>query len=152
MYSALHASANGLPTTCDDLTPVDVVEFGPGTGQITAEISTDHLTLVEIDPQFCELLARRFPQAHVLQMSAVDFLKQQTTPVTVVSSIPLLNNPHSGSIKAAIAQGYERGIIRKLVTYSYGSKSPLGDCNFRQEQRFKRILRNVPPASVWIYS
>jgi phosphatidylethanolamine/phosphatidyl-N-methylethanolamine N-methyltransferase len=152
MHSALHASSHGLPITGHDLTPMDVVEFGPGTGQITAELSTDHLTLVEIDPQFCELLARRFPQAHVLNMSAVDFLRQQTTPITVVSSIPLLNNPHSGSIKAAIAQGYQSGIIQKLVTYSYGPKSPLGDCSFKQEQRFKRILRNVPPANVWIYS
>lgn len=129
----------------------EVVEFGAGTGSITQHLNSENLTLVEIDRKFCELLKQRYPQAKVLNLSAEDYLAQQKTPIAVVSSIPLLNNPHSGNIKRAIGDGYQSGVIQKLVTFSYGSKSPFGDCGFGDENRFKRVLRNVPPASVWIY-
>ena len=128
-----------------------VVEFGPGTGGITRCLDTHNLTLVEIDQTFCKLLKRCYPNAQVLNLSAQEFLAQQKTPVTVVSSIPLLNNPHANAIKQAISEGYQNGVIQKLVTFSYGSKSPFAQCGFTQEERFKHVLRNVPPANVWIY-
>jgi len=109
------------------------------------------LTLVEIDQTFCKLLKRRYPNAQVLNLSAQEFLAQQKTPVSVVSSIPLLNNPHAKAIKQAISEGYQNGVIQKLVTFSYGSKSPFAHCGFAQELRFKHVLRNVPPANVWVY-
>jgi len=128
-----------------------VVEFGAGTGGITRRLDTENLTLVEIDKKFCELLKNRYPNATVLNLSAQDFLAQQKTPVSIISSIPLLNNPHAAVIKQAISNGYQNGIIEKLVTFSYGKKSPFADCGFAQENRFKHVLRNVPPANVWIY-
>lgn len=132
--------------------PCSVVEFGPGTGRITELLRPKNLTLVETDKAFCELLRQRYPQATVLNVSAVDFLAQLRTPVSVVSSIPLLNNPHSSAIKSAVASSYDAGIIKKLVTYSYGSKSPFADCGFAQETKFKQVLRNVPPANIWVYA
>lgn len=129
-----------------------VVEFGPGTGRITELLHPENLTLVETDQAFCQLLQERYPQATVLNVSAEDFLAQQRTPVSVVSSIPLLNNPHSSAIKNAIALSYRAGIINKLVTYSYGPKSPFADCGFTQEAKFKQVLRNIPPANIWVYA
>jgi len=143
MRQALEAN-NSLETT-------GVVEFGPGTGGITRCLDTNNLTLVEIDQTFCELLKSRYPNAQVVNLSAQDFLAQQKTPVCVVSSIPLLNNPHAGAIKQAIGEGYRNGVIQKLVTFSYGSKSPFAGCGFAHEHRFKHVLRNMPPANVWVY-
>ena len=129
-----------------------VVELGPGTGRITAYLHGEPLTLVEIDPAFCELLTKRYKKADVLNMSAVDFLLKQRTPIDVVTSIPLLNNPHASDIKAAIGQAYRAGIIRKLVTYSYGPLSPLACCGFASQARVDRVLRTLPPANVWVYT
>jgi phosphatidylethanolamine/phosphatidyl-N-methylethanolamine N-methyltransferase len=143
MRQALEAN-NSLETT-------GVVEFGPGTGGITRCLDTNNLTLVEIDQTFCELLKSRYPNAQVINLSAQDFLAQQKTPVCVISSIPLLNNPHAGAIKQAIGDGYRNGVIQKLVTFSYGSKSPFAGCGFAHEHRFKHVLRNMPPANVWVY-
>lgn len=130
---------------------VGVVEFGPGTGGITRCLDTNNLTLVEIDETFCDLLKNRYPNARVINLSAQEFLAQQKTPVAVVSSIPLLNNPHAAAIKQVIAEAYLTGVIQKLVTFSYGSKSPFAGCGFAHEQRFKHVLLNVPPANVWVY-
>jgi len=129
-----------------------VVEFGPGTGRITEQLHFSNLTLVETDRAFCELLANRYPKATVLNISAIDFLAEQKTPVSVISSIPLLNNPHASTIKTAVANSYRTGIIQKLVTYSYGSKSPFAECGFVHETRFKQVLRNLPPANIWVYA
>ncbi len=129
-----------------------VVEFGPGTGRITEQLHADNLTLVETDQTFCRLLANRYPEATVLNISAIDFLAKQKTPVSVISSIPLLNNPQASTIKDAIAKSYRTGIIQKLVTYSYGPKSPFAECGFVYEARFKQVLRNLPPANIWVYA
>ena len=129
-----------------------VVEFGPGTGRITEQLPLNNLTLVETDRAFCELLSNRYPKATVLNISAIDFLAEQKTAVSVVSSIPLLNNPHAPTIKTAVANSYRMGIIQKLVTYSYGSQSPFAECGFTHETRFKQVLRNLPPANIWVYA
>lgn len=151
MRLALDEPLMGSSATQPKQTIAEIVEFGPGTGGITRRLSTENLTLVEIDQKFCEMLRVRYPTAKVLNLSAQDFLAQQKTPVSVVSSIPLLNNPFSGVIKQAIGESYHNGVIKKLVTFSYGRKSPFADCGFTEEKRFKHVLRNVPPANVWIY-
>jgi|AntAceMinimDraft_1070359.scaffolds.fasta_scaffold02574_2 phospholipid N-methyltransferase len=147
--SALDSGTSRLSDAAHELA---VVEFGPGTGRITERLHPDNLTLVETDQAFCELLAHRYPKATVLNVSAIDFLAKQTTPVSVISSIPLLNNPHSNKIKMAVATSYRAGIIQKLVTYSYGPKSPYAECGFAHETRFKQVLRNLPPANIWVYA
>jgi phospholipid N-methyltransferase len=92
-----------------------------------------------------------FPEATVVHMSAVDFLLQQQSPIQVVTSIPLLNNPESARLKEAIRMSYKAGIIKKLVAYTYGPISPYRDCGFKVEKKFKFVLGNIPPARVWVY-
>jgi phospholipid N-methyltransferase len=151
MASALYRQTEQDPTDLGPIEPPHLVELGPGTGRITAHLNTQPLTLVEIDTTFCQLLANRFAHAQVLNMSAIDFLLQQKTPIDVVTSIPLLNNPQSRAIKSAISQAYQAGVIRRLVTYSYGPLSPLGSCGFASQKRVDHVLRNIPPATVWVY-
>jgi 16S rRNA (adenine1518-N6/adenine1519-N6)-dimethyltransferase len=53
-----------------------VVEIGPGTGALTQHLpSTGKLTLIEIEPKFCELLQAKYPQAQVIEQDVrfVDF-------------------------------------------------------------------------------
>jgi phosphatidylethanolamine/phosphatidyl-N-methylethanolamine N-methyltransferase len=152
MSKALDAPLPSLEAASELLDPnIPAVEFGPGTGRITRFLKNPDLTLVEIDSKFCGLLHDMFPQAKVVHMSAVDFLLQQQSPIQVVTSIPLLNNPESFRLKEAIRASYEAGIIQKLVAYTYGPVSPYGGCGFRVEKKFQLVLRNIPPARVWVY-
>ena len=53
-----------------------VLELGPGTGPFTRAllqrgVRENDLTLVESDPDFAALLARRFPSARIVEMDAV---------------------------------------------------------------------------------
>jgi 16S rRNA (adenine1518-N6/adenine1519-N6)-dimethyltransferase len=53
-----------------------VVEIGPGTGALTEHLARfKKLTLIEIEPKFCELLANKFPHAQIVNadVRAVDF-------------------------------------------------------------------------------
>ena len=53
-----------------------VVEIGPGTGALTEHLARfKRLTLIEIEPKFCELLATKFPHATIINadVRTVDF-------------------------------------------------------------------------------
>jgi phosphatidylethanolamine/phosphatidyl-N-methylethanolamine N-methyltransferase len=131
---------------------IHLIELGPGTGQITQALPKRLLELVELNTDFCNLLRCKFPGVKVTNISAVDFLMSIQAPVYVVSSIPLINNPLAESIKNAISIKYKEGLIKKLVTYSYGARSPFTGCGFANEVKFKYTYRNFPPAQVWSYS
>ncbi len=137
------------------LEPLQVVELGPGTGQITKHLQSNlpanNLTLVEINCKFSELLAKAYPEAKVFNGSAVEFFSQTVSPCAVVSSIPMLNNPEAGAIRQAVAQAYQAGLIQKLITYSYGSHSPFAGCGFATERQVRFVAFNVPPARIWQY-
>ncbi|NDA46857.1 MAG: hypothetical protein EBY21_06185, partial [Alphaproteobacteria bacterium] len=54
----------------DPALPGLVIELGPGTGPVTQAllqrgIAPERLILIEYDPDFCKLLARRFPRVRV---------------------------------------------------------------------------------------
>lgn len=136
--------------------PLQVVELGPGTGQITKHLQSylpaHDLTLVEINCKFSELLSMAYPGATVFNGSAVAFFSQAVLPCAVVSSIPMLNNPEAGAIRQAVAQAYQDGLIKKLITYSYGSHSPFAGCGFATEKQVRFVAFNVPPARVWLYA
>ncbi|MCD8503955.1 MAG: hypothetical protein LRY56_11420 [Burkholderiaceae bacterium] len=129
-----------------------IVELGPGTGQITKHLPKTNLTLVEINHRFSKLLARAYPDATVFTGSAVEFFSQSTAPCAVVSSIPLLNNPEAGEVRQTMARAYEKGLIKNLITYSYGSHSPFAGCGFAVERQVRFVALNLPPARVWLYA
>lgn len=55
--------------------PARVVEFGPGWGNLTADLAaTGHeVTAVDVDEGFCELIGRRVPAAHVVRTDMLSF-------------------------------------------------------------------------------
>lgn len=55
--------------------PARVVEFGPGWGNLTADLSAMGLdvTAVEVDERFCRLISRRVPQARVVKDDMLSF-------------------------------------------------------------------------------
>lgn len=53
-----------------------IVEIGPGTGALTTHLAgAARLTLIEIEPKFCEYLSQKYPQASIVTQDArtVDF-------------------------------------------------------------------------------
>src|SRR5262245_45117628 len=80
-----------------------VVELGPGTGPVTAAlvargIAPERLVLIELLPEFCELLRKRYPAARVLQgdaFAAASTLRELNLgPLAgVVSCLPLYARP-----------------------------------------------------------
>jgi phosphatidylethanolamine/phosphatidyl-N-methylethanolamine N-methyltransferase len=109
------------------------------------------LVLVEFDPEFCLMLKKRFPAANVVQGDAhniKDLLGgQYSEAAAVVSGLPLRNKPHKvrerllNDAFALLAPG------APFVQFTYVEGPPIRATATKQ----KRILRNVPPAQVWLY-
>ena len=73
------------------------------------------------------------------------------TPTVVISSIPSINNPEFGRLKAAIARGHNAGMIVELITYTYFPHDPFAGI-FPNSAMAGLELFNIPPAFVWRYS
>ena len=141
-----------------------VVELGPGTGPVTRALLEQgvppaQLILVEYEAAFCRLLAKRFPDVHVLQGDA--FTLQRTLadwsdqPIrAIVSSLPLLNQPlarRTALIEDAFALMAPGGVF---VQFTYGMASPVprpAGVSYFSAQATAPIWLNLPPARVWSY-
>lgn len=145
--------------------PGKVVELGGGTGNITAAlleagIPLEDIAVVERDPAFAEVIARRFPGVSVLQGDAAELRRllreADIGPVkAVVSSLPLLSIPERACLRIiseAVAALEEDGV---LVQFTYGPASPVSRrISARlglQAERIGWVVDNIPPASVWRY-
>lgn len=129
----------------------NVYELGAGTGALTESIREMRPVLVERDARFSALLRTRFPELEVRTECATEALSNLRTPAGIVSSIPLLNNPHSAQLKQALERRYADGLIRFLVLYSYGALDPLRGTSLAEGDRTAVIWKSIPPASVWVY-
>ena len=72
--------------------PGPIIELGPGTGPVTDAlirrgVAQDRLVLVEFNPEFCQLLKRRFPKATIVQGDAYD-LARDARPASCRSPPP----------------------------------------------------------------
>jgi phosphatidylethanolamine/phosphatidyl-N-methylethanolamine N-methyltransferase len=138
-----------------------VLELGPGTGVITAAIlahgvEPGRLIAVEYDESFAGALKARFPAIRVIQGDAFDLARtldaRELAPfAAIVSGLPLLNFPH-----AARKQLVEGALARlapgaPFIQFSYGMHSPVTPPNGYSVIRAAFVLRNVPPARVWVY-
>lgn len=131
--------------------PFKLLELGAGTGALTRAISGLNPILVERDEEWAAVLRRRFPALEVRTQCATNTLQGLTEPVGIVTSIPLLNNPHGIELKQLLARKYADGLIRFCVLYTYGWTDPLKDVGFKVGNRSSFVAMNFPPASVWIY-
>ncbi|BBU61488.1 methyltransferase [Methylosinus sp. C49] len=142
-----------------------IVELGPGTGPVTQAllehgVPASRLLLVEYETAFCDLLRQRFPGVEVVQGDAYS-LKQTLAgklsgPIsTIVSSLPLLNQPESDRLRL-LDQGFEMmapgGII---IQFTYGLFSPMPLKRHPNGSAFtavgSQVWANIPPARVWRY-
>jgi phosphatidylethanolamine/phosphatidyl-N-methylethanolamine N-methyltransferase len=139
-----------------------IVELGPGTGPVTEAlvergIDPARLTLVEYDPEFCRLLAHKFPGVHVVQGDAYN-LKGTLAGVlgepaaAFVSGLPLFNKPLKMRLDL-LDQAF--GLMRPgapFVQFTYHAISPIPRSHGGvRAEASDRVWRNFPPARVWVY-
>lgn len=139
-----------------------VLELGPGTGVITRAIlergiKPENLVSVEYSSEFVERLQVDFPDVNIVQGDAFN-LETALAPWkgrsfdSVVSAIPLLNFPVDDRVAfiEKLLDLLPEG--RPIVQITYGALSPVpaGRGSYSLE-RFDFIIRNIPPAQLWIY-
>lgn len=151
-----------LPAGC-----TRVVEIGAGTGVFTqallaAGIAPRQLLVVEINPQLADFLRGRFPDVPVvcadarhLETLIAEHGMADDKADAVVSGLGLLSM-NSGLrttiVRAALAALAEHG---RLIQFTYGPLSPVRraerDALGLRVRRAGFALRNLPPASVFVY-
>ena len=139
-----------------------VIELGPGTGVVTKAliergVKPSRIIAIEYSPDFCRLLAERFPGITVVRGDAYDLdgtlPKARTgTVAAVVSSLPLVARPladRQALIKAGLAR---MAPGRPFIQFSYLVKGPVEAIpgEFSAEAS-NWIWLNLPPARVWLF-
>ena len=137
-----------------------IVELGPGTGPVTQAllergVAEERLVLVEYDPDFCDLLARKFPKARIIQGDAYRFFETDDAvagAAAIVSSLPLFTKPEETRI-SLVEKALERADDdAPFIQFTYAVVSPLPLDEARVEAHVSpRVWLNVPPARVWVY-
>jgi len=139
-----------------------VLELGPGTGVITRAIlergiKPENLVSIEYSPDFVEKLREDFPGVNIVQGDAFD-LDTALAPWkgrifdSVISAIPLLNFPVGKRVELIERLLDLLPAGRPIMQITYGALSPVpaGRGTYSVE-RFDFVIRNIPPAHLWIY-
>lgn len=137
-----------------------IVEFGPGTGQLTkailaAGVAPENLTLFEMSADFTRLLQSRFAGVKVHRVGA-QLAAQYLPPHSVgavVSGLPLLSLPDP-VVEAIMTAAFE--ILRPdgvYIQYTYGNKPPISTAIMARlglvAVAGKMVWPNLPPARIY---
>lgn len=141
-----------------------VVELGPGTGPVTEAlirrgIAPERLVLVEFNPNFCDLLERRFPGATVVQGDAYDIRTSVAAALSepvaaTVSSLPLFTKPLEQRLDLLNTAHDLMHPGAPFVQFTYAVVPPIpARCaaGSYTASGSNRVWLNLPPARVWIY-
>lgn len=151
-----------MASVIDTDSGLPVLEVGPGTGVITKAIlargvKPENLYTVEYSANFVRHLRGLYPGVNVIEGDAFNIAdtlgdKRDTLFDCVISAVPLLNVPverriaYLNDLLALIPAG------RPVMQITYGPLSPIpagkGDYTVKH---FDFIIRNIPPAHLWIY-
>jgi phosphatidylethanolamine/phosphatidyl-N-methylethanolamine N-methyltransferase len=154
--------ARTMASYVDPRIPGPVVELGPGTGPVTDAlirrgIAQERLVLVEYNPEFCKLLARRFPKATIVQGDAYD-LRETVQPVltekaaATVSSLPLFTKPLEQRFELLEAAQDAMHPNAPFIQFTYAVVPPIPARSQHYTARpSNRVWLNLPPARVWVY-
>ncbi|HEY8268243.1 MAG TPA: methyltransferase domain-containing protein [Xanthobacteraceae bacterium] len=154
--------ARAIAAEVDLSIPGPIVELGPGTGALTTAllargIAPERLVLVEYNPQFCELLKKRWPGINVVRGDAYR-LRQTLADVVpgtfaaVVSGLPLLTRPLIARVRLLETAFRLLSPGAPFIQFSYGPVAPIPPRPGRYAiGSSPRIWRNFPPARVWVY-
>jgi phosphatidylethanolamine/phosphatidyl-N-methylethanolamine N-methyltransferase len=146
-----------------------VIELGGGTGAITREllaagIHATQLFVLELNEELHAHLHTRFPGVHVVlgdarslpELAAGCGYLDEGLADAIVSGLGLLTMPLSLQqeiLSAAFQCLRPEGV---LVQFTYGPSAPVAESVVRQLRlkvhRGDFVLRNVPPATVYVYS
>jgi phosphatidylethanolamine/phosphatidyl-N-methylethanolamine N-methyltransferase len=139
-----------------------VLELGPGTGAITKAIlgrgvKPENLVAIEYSTDFYEHLVHLYPGVNFINGDAFNLdrtlahMEGQKFD-SVISAVPLLNFPMQARV-AMLESALDRlPPGRPFVQISYGVVSPIIARPDRYHiQHFDFIVRNIPPAHLWIY-
>jgi phosphatidylethanolamine/phosphatidyl-N-methylethanolamine N-methyltransferase len=147
------------------LQPTDVVvEFGPGTGAITAHIRrhTHNYLGIERNPRFTSMLQGRFPDLHFVNGLAENSSQHHldlglAPPKAIVCGLPLSLLPAQAqdSIIAALDPLMPSGCTFRAYQYAHSYLFPPAIRFRRKMNSFlgpakpnRLVLRNLPPAYV----
>jgi phospholipid N-methyltransferase len=139
-----------------------ILELGPGTGAFTQGlvrrgVAQRALTLVEQNPTFARLLAKRFPDATILGIDAAKLADTSTgggQPFDAVICGLGLRGMDARQVEAIMRAAFTR--MRpdaSLYLFTYGWKCSVPEDVLMRlglgAERVGTTLRNVPPASVY---
>ncbi|MEM5470911.1 class I SAM-dependent methyltransferase [Hoeflea sp. AS60] len=155
-------TARSMASVINPVSGLPVLELGPGTGVITRAIlargiAPENLVSVEYSVDFHTRLQLDFPGVRFIRGDAFDLdetLGEMNASQfdSVISGIPLLNFPMASRV-ALIEDLLDRVPLgRPVVQFSYGPASPVVSRGTSfQVLHHDFVLRNVPPARLWIY-
>ena len=156
--AAARHMASQLPLDKD----LPVLELGPGTGVITREIllrglAPEKLVSIEYSKSFYNDLVQNFPGVQFVHGDAFD-LHHSLKHIKyfefsgVIGAVPLLNVPVAKRIRI-IDESLKRITGRgPFIQISYGPKPPVDAVPGKfTVEKSGWILRNLPPAGIWIY-
>lgn len=155
-------TARSMARLIDPASGLPVLELGPGTGAITRAIlgrgvAPENLCSIEYSREFYERLMLDFPKVNFIHGNAFDLDRtlgemRNCRFDSVISGIPLLNFPMA--MRVGLVEDLLDRIApgRPVVQISYGPVSPVSarGASF-SVARHDFVLRNVPPAQVWVY-
>lgn len=155
-------TARSMASVVNPASGLPVLELGPGTGVLTRAIlargvAPSDLVSIEYSVDFHTRLQIDFPGVRFIRGDAFDLdttladLKTSQFD-SVISGIPLLNFPMARRV-ALIEDLLDRVPPgRPVVQFSYGPASPVVRLGTSFEVvHHDFVLRNVPPARLWIY-
>jgi phospholipid N-methyltransferase len=142
-----------------------VMELGGGTGSLTRGIlrtglSPAMLEVVEINPDLARTLRGRFPGVTVLEEPAQTVAGVAAGGAggyqAIISGLPLLAMPRAMRSEILAEAFVLLRVDGSLIQFTYSPKPPvdtvlLDELGLRVE-RIGRVLRNVPPASVFRFT
>lgn len=156
--------ARTMAAYVDPRRPGPVVELGPGTGPVTEAlirrgIAPERLVLVEFNPNFCDLLKRRFPGATVVQGDAYDIRASVAAVLAepaaaTVSSLPLFTKPLEQRLDLLNTAHDLMHPGAPFVQFTYAVVPPIpARCaaGSYTASGSNRVWLNLPPARVWVY-
>nr|WP_246718816.1 rRNA adenine N-6-methyltransferase family protein [Microvirga terrestris] len=155
--------ARTMASYVDPRIPGPVIELGPGTGPVTDAlirrgVAQDRLVLIEYNPEFCQLLKRRFPKATIIQGDAYD-LKETLSGIlkepgaATVSSLPLFTKPMDQRLDLLETAQAMMHPNAPFIQFTYAVVPPIPARSQSYKVRASnRIWRNLPPARVWVYN
>ena len=133
--------------------------FGNTDALVRRGIAQERLILIEYNPDFCELLARRFPRATVVQGDAYA-IRETAGPLlsakgaATISSLPLFTKPPEQRLALLNAAHDLMQASAPFIQFTYALVPPIPercDAGSYMASRSNKVWLNLPPARVWVY-